>query len=156
MLQNPDVYRIIANASNVRKGDNPSYTATDFLLIYPQFDGNVPQVVIDAWIKIADASIRKTRWFDYWELGMGLYIAHFLTLHLQSSSVAGDATKKIINSGLSKGVQASKSAGDLSVSYDFSSVTNETTGWGTFSQTTFGQQFVQFAKLVGRGGMTIW
>lgn len=152
----PDIFSIIANASNIRTGDNPIYTSANFLEAYPQFAGAVPEVVIDAWVKLANASILEPRWGDFWEAAIDLYVAHFLTLYLQSSSAVGDATKKIINAGLSKGLQSSKSASDLSVSYDFSSVANETAGWGTFPQTTFGQQFVQFAKLVGRGGMTIW
>jgi len=87
---------------------------------------------------------------------MSLFIAHFLTLYLQTLSSAEDSVKKIINAGLAKGVQTSKSAGDLSVSYDFSIIANDFEGWGTYKQTAFGQQFLTLAKVVAKGGMVVW
>ena len=87
---------------------------------------------------------------------MGLFIAHWLTLYLQTASSASDAINKIVNNGLAKGLQTSKGAGDLSVSYDFSIVANDFDGWGTYKQTTFGQQFVTLAKTVSMGGMMVW
>ena len=67
-----------------------------------------------------------------------------------------ESVKKIINAGLAKGVQTSKSAGDLSVSYDFSIIANDFEGWGTYKQTAFGQQFLTLAKVVAKGGMVVW
>ena len=87
---------------------------------------------------------------------MGLYIAHWLTLYLQSAANPDDSLQKIVNAGLSKGLQTSKSAGDLSVSYDFSIVSNDFDGWGTYKQTSFGQQFITLAKMYAVGGMVVW
>lgn len=167
---NNSVFQIIANASNIRTGGNPEYTVEDFLTMYPQFgvkrkpddvddmliEEVVPQYVINAWVKVAHASLHKNRYHDLWEIAMGLFIAHWLTLYLQSMAKPDDVAGKIINAGLAKGLQTSKSAGDLSVSYDFSAVTKDFDGWGTYKQTAFGQQFITMAKMAGMGGMVVW
>jgi hypothetical protein len=150
-----DIYGIIAAASNIRSEDHPSYTADDFKTMYPQF-GEVPDVVLQAWLNVALATLQYGRWKGYWTLGVGLFIAHFLTLYLQTMTPAGVSTAKILESGLAKGVVSSKSAGDLSKSYDFGAIASEFDGWGTYKQTVFGQQLVHFARLVGKGGMTVW
>lgn len=164
MMADIDVFGIIANASNIRTGGNPAYTAEDFLKAYPQFGGVnprtsdmvVPTVIMEAWVKLAHASIHYNRYGDAWEMAMGLYIAHWLTLYLQSAANPDDSLQKIVNAGLSKGLQTSKSAGDLSVSYDFSIVSNDFDGWGTYKQTSFGQQFITLAKMYAVGGMVVW
>lgn len=159
-----DVFGIIAGASNIRRGNNPPYTSEDFLAAYPQFgkidettgQPIIPSVVLEAWVKMADASIQQARYHDAWELCMGLFIAHWLTLYLQTMANPDDPIGKIIGNGLSKGLQSSKSADDLSVSYDFSAITGDFNGWGTYKLTAFGQQFVTMAKLFGMGGMAVW
>ena len=151
-----NIYGIIAAASNIRSSDNnPEYTMDNFLTMYPQFK-DVPEVVRKAWLKMAMNCLQYDRWNDLWEMGMGLYIAHFLTLYLQSSTPEGASTQQIINAGLSRGIATSKSVADMSVGYDFGPVASESAGWGTFSQTVYGQQFVQLAKVAAMGGMTIW
>lgn len=158
-----DVFGIIAAASNIRGGQNPDYTKDDFLAMYPQFgakdaDGNpvIPDVVLEAWIKLANASLSERRYRDHWKVVMGLFIAHWLTLYLQSASGDNSSAADIVNAGLAKGVQTSKSAGDLSVSYDFSSFNGEFDGWGTYKTTAYGQQFVTLARLFSAGGMMVW
>jgi hypothetical protein len=113
--------------------------------------------MLDAWVNMANASLSKARYHDAWELCMGLFIAHFLTLYLQSAASPDDPTQKIINAGLAKGMVASKSAGDLSVSYDFSIIQGqEFAGWGTYKLTAFVQQFVTLARVYSMGGMVVW
>ena len=92
-----DVFGIIAGASNIRRGDNPPYTSEDFLVMYPQFgktdeNGNaiIPSVVIDAFVQLAHASISKARYFDAWNVAMGFFIAHHLTLYLQTMASPED------------------------------------------------------------------
>lgn len=169
-LINNNVFQIIANASNIRTGNNPEYTVEDFLLMYPQFGLKrvpddidsiqvveiVPKYVLEAWLKIAHASIQSSRYHDLWEMVMGLYIAHFVTLYLQTTSTADMPLQKIIDAGLAKGLQSSKSAGDLSVSYDFNTVAKDFDGWGTYKQTAYGQQLISIARIVGMGGMVVW
>lgn len=157
MYSDIDVFGIIAAASNVRTGGNPEYTVEDFLAVYPQFGGGtVPDVVLKAWVNMAQASIHKARYHDAWEICMGLYIAHWLTLYLQTAAGADDPVQKKIAAGLAKGLQSSKSAGDISVSYDFGSVNEDFAGWGTYKLTAYGQQFVTFARMYAAGGMVVW
>lgn len=158
-----DVFGIIAGASNIRRGDNPPYTSEDFLAMYPQFgktdeNGNriISSVVIDAYVQLAHSSISKARYHDAWEMCMGFFIAHWLTLYLQTLASPEDPIGKIMNAGLAKGVQSSKSADDLSVSYDFSLVSGDMNGWGTYKMTAFGQQLVTFSKMYSMGGMVVW
>ena len=157
MYSDIDVFGIIAAASNVRTGGNPDYTVEDFLAVYPQFGGNtVPDIVLKAWVNMAQASIHKARYHDAWEICMSLYIAHWLTLYLQTAAGADDPVQKKIAAGLAKGLQSSKSAGDISVSYDFGSVSEDFAGWGTYKLTAYGQQFVTFARMYAAGGMVVW
>ncbi len=158
------MFGIIAGASNIRRGDNPPYTSEDFLAVYPQFgkkDENgvqiIPQTVMDAYVNLAHASLSIARYHAVWETVMGFFIAHWLTLYLQSLSSADDPIGKIVSTGLAKGLQSSKSAGDLSVSYDFSFLNGtDFDGWGTYKLTAFGQQFATIARLYGMGGMVVW
>ena len=150
-----DMFGIIAGAANIRRGDNPPYTKDDFLAMYPQF-AIVQSVVLDAYVQLAHASISKARYHDTWEMCMGFFIAHWLTLYLQTLASPEDPIGKIMNAGLAKGVQSSKSADDLSVSYDFSLVSGDMEGWGTYKMTAFGQQLVTFAKMYSMGGMVVW
>lgn len=165
MYGNVDVFGIIAGASNIRTGNNPPYTSEDFLTAYPQFGKRdpetrqpiIPSVVIDAWVKMAHASLSKARYHDAWELVMGLFIAHFLTLYLQTMASPDAPVGKIINAGLAKGMVSSKSASDLSISYDFSMISGqEFAGWGTYKLTAFGQQFITLARVYSMGGMVVW
>lgn len=162
MYSDMDVFGIIAAASNIRTGGNPEYTVNDFLAAYPQFGTKttgeevVPRVVLEAWVKLAHASIHKNRYHDAWKICMGLYIAHWLTLYLQTASSADDPLQKKIAAGLAKGLQSSKSAGDISVSYDFGSINEDFAGWGTYKLTAYGQQFVTLARMYAIGGMVVW
>ena len=157
MYADVDVFGIIAAASNIRTGGNPEYTVDDFLAAYPQFcGGTVPEVMIKAWVNMAQSSIHKARYHDAWEICMGLYIAHWLTLYLQTAAKADDTVQKKITAGLAKGLQSSKSAGDISVSYDFGSINEDFAGWGTYKLTAYGQQFVTLARMYAVGGMVVW
>lgn len=142
-----NIYGIIAAASNVRSSDNnPAYTMDDFLAMYPQFK-DVPEVVRKAWLKMAMNCLQYDRWNDLWEMGMGLYIAHFLTLYLQSSTPEGASTQQIINAGLSRGIATSKSVADMSVGYDFGSVASESAGWGHFLRLYTGSSLCSWQRL---------
>jgi len=142
-----DIIGVIAGAANMgRYQDNPTYADSDFLTMYPQFT-NVPDTVRAAWIKIADATLQYGRYQDMWEVLMGLFVAHYLTLYLQSAADANAPAKNIVQSGLAKGLLTSKSADGLSAGYDFSMFANDFQGWGTYGLTLYGQQFVTMAKM---------
>ena len=137
---------------------NPPYTIRDFYGIYPQFfkpleeetDGPVPIVpsaVMQMYINLAHSCISYAIFRDAWVMCMGLFIAHWLTLYLQTADdpLAGDTT----------GLISSKSVDGVSVSYDNNAITADMDGFGMYKATSFGEQLVTFAKLMGMGGLYV-
>ena len=150
---------LVSRASNLRGGTNPPYTLDDFYTNYPAYgpaNGLVEPAIIQMYLELANACLQESRWRSYWKVAMGWFIAHFLTLYLQSVTDADSPAAQVINSGQARGLQSSKAVGDVSVSYDFSSVMNDLDGWAAWKLTIFGQQLATAAKLVGKGGMYIW
>ena len=90
-----------------------------------------------------------------WQVGMSLFVAHFATLYLQSTSLTDSPTAaQVANAGVSKGILVSKSVGDVSSSYQ--SIVSDINGWAAWKLTSFGQQLITMARLVGMGGSYIW
>ncbi len=153
---------IIASASNIRQGDNPPFSLEDFLEMYPQFkadtSGNyvVPKFMIEKYLKTANACIKENKWHSYWEIGMGLFIAHFCTIYLQGISDPNGGAAGVIEAGKTRGLDTSVSVGDVSVSTDYSITANNIDGWAGWSLTTFGQQLASIGKLKGKGGMLVY
>jgi hypothetical protein len=155
---------IICDASNLVFGTNPPYALADFVAVYPQFanvdaqgtyqGGVVPQAVLQLYINLASACVQQVRWKDMWLVGMSLFIAHFCTLWLQSSTEVNPSIGKVAAVGVGKGIQVSKGAGDLNVSYQ--TIVGDLPGWAAFLLTVFGQQFATMAQIVGFGAMYIY
>ena len=149
-----ELHAVIARAAGIYSTtDNPEYTSDNFLRAYPQFS-MLDTSVVDAWVGIAHQCVKYSLWDKTWELGMGLFIAHFLTLYQQT--IEEDLVNPVLSKGLSKGLITSESVGGMSVSYDLGSFTNEFDGWGTFKQTIFGQQYVHFLQMMGGFFVLVW
>ena len=147
------VFGLEADASNIVTGNNPAYTEADFLEIYPQFDSLIPAAVMTQFIGMATATVKQGRWFSYWPMGMANFIAHFATLWLQRRTADVTPTaQQVIGAAESRGLQSSKSVGDVSVGYDFSIMTKGIDGWGNFMATSYGLEYAQQARLLGKGG----
>ncbi|WP_436663553.1 DUF4054 domain-containing protein [Alicyclobacillus acidoterrestris] len=148
------------SGSNLRAGTNPSYTVADFVAFYPQFgtdsNGNyvVPQTVIQTFIDMAGASIQQARWRGAWQVAMGLFVAHFCTLYLQTSADPNSGAAAVFEAGRAQGVLSGESVGDVSYSAD-SSVTS-VDGWAEWNATEYGKQLATLARMYGKGGMQIW
>jgi len=118
--------------------------------MYPQFGPadtadpdavwEIPQTVLQAYIDLASASLSQVKWQDSWKIGMALYVAHFATLWLQSSSPAGSDAKRIAALGQARGIQVSRSVGDVSSSHQ--SVVSGWEDWGSWNLTSYGQQLM--------------
>ena len=147
---------IIAAASNIRGGDNPPYSKETFLALYPQFQDKVPEAFLDMYTSLANASLSYQRYYDAWEMVMGLFIAHFCTLYLQTAAEPGSTAAEILAAGELRGLQASKSVGGVSISYDYNTALSGLDQWGGWTTTAYGAQFAALAKLYGKGGMQIW
>jgi hypothetical protein len=140
-------------AANVVYGTNPAYAPTDFLGMYPKFANIVPDGVLTAYIAFANACLVQARYQDAWAIVMGLFVAHFLTLYLQSDGNPASTAMQAAQQGLAKAIQIAKSVGDVSVSYQ---AVEGLDGWASWTLTSYGQQFASIAKVIGSGSMYIW
>jgi len=154
MYRLSELHAVIARAAGIYSTtDNPEYTSDNFLTAYPQFS-TLDTSIVDAWVGIAHQCVKYSLWDKTWELGMGLFIAHFLTLYQQT--IEEDLVNPVLSKGLSRGLITSESVGGMSVSYDLGSFTSEFDGWGTFKQTIFGQQYVHFLQMMGGFFILVW
>jgi len=135
-------------ASNIRGGTNPPYTVGDFKAMYPAF-ADVPLVVLQTYVDMAQQSILESRWHSKWKLAIGLYIAHFVTLWARTASTDALGIPELAKAGESKGSVMSKSVDGVSVSYGATSADNDLVGWGSFRDTLYGQQLATLARIVG-------
>lgn len=113
----------------------------------------VPIPVVNAYVALANACLVQARYQELWPTVMALFIAHFLTLWLQSDGNPAATASQAAQQGLAKGIQVSTSVGDVSVSYQPIEGLED---WADFTLTIYGQQFARFAKAIGSGGMYIW
>lgn len=145
-------------ASNVILTDNPEFTLDDFKGVFPVFPvgdgGDIPEEVFNLFKAMADGAIKYDRYFTNWKYLMCLYIAHYLTLYIQTNNGEDDAAAAL-RGALPMGIASSKSVDGLSVSYDFMGVTNGMDDYGTWKLTLYGQQLITLTKIFGHGGMWV-
>ena len=146
---------IVSQASTIKKEEHPEYTKETFLLLYPQFRGVLPDAALDMYVDLGLSCVNYKRFNRMWKAAIGLFIAHFCTLYLQSMQPEGADASQVLASASSAGMVTSESADGVSYSRDGSAL-NDLNGWAAFKMTTFGVQFATMAKLVGRGGMYVW
>jgi hypothetical protein len=140
-------------ASGIVCGSNPPYAISDFIGIYPKFQGRVPNVALQMYITLASASLMLARWQELWSMAMGLYVAHLATMYMRSEAdlTPESPAKKIAVSGLERGIKISQSAADLSES---SQLLEGMEQWGALAETTYGVQLITMAKISCAGA--IW
>ena len=153
--------QVIASASNLKTGENPTFTLKDFYIQYKQFGPNdagdfiIPEIVMQMYLNLANASIKEARWHSSWELAMGWFIAHFLTLYVQGMADPNSGAAGVLRAGQAKGLNTSKSIGDVSVSTDYSIIANGIDGWANWILTPYGIQLSTIGKFIGKGGMCV-
>lgn len=144
-----------AEASNLRTPEYPEFSISEFLEIYPQFTTIVPDAVLNMYLEQALQCIQRPRWKAQWKSGLCLYIAHWLTLWLWSNSPKGSPAAVVANNGMSHGSISSKSVDGVNVSYGQTAAASGLTGWGSYKDTLFGQQFLTMARIIGHGGQYV-
>lgn len=144
------------DASNLWSTTNPPYDISDFYKVYPQFEGKLDEDIINMYIDLANHSLCQKRWGTTWKFGMANFIAHFCSLQLQYALSSESDVGQLISVSQAKGLISSKSAGDVSVSYDFGPIMEDLKGYAQWKLTTYGIQFASFAKMIGKGGVYIW
>lgn len=118
---------------------------------FPEFTD--PSIYTDAiilfWDGIAANWLDLNRWDTMYPVGEALFVAHHLVISARDGlAVLGGGIPGVVN-----GTLASKSVGDVSASYDINSVSLDNQGfWGT---TSYGQRFLQIARLLGAGGIQL-
>jgi len=113
----------------------------------------IPFFVLQLYINLANASLMQARWLEQWPAAMGLYIAHFATLWELSDGSPQTTAGQVAAAGIGNGIQVSKGAGDVTVSY---AVLSGLDDWGAWNLTKYGQMLATLAKVVGGESMLIW
>lgn len=157
---------VFGSPSNIILTDNPSYTLDDFKSTFPVFvfsytdeetgeeTEGIPEAVFNLFLDMANKSIKYDRYKSVWKYCMGLYIAHYLTLFLQTQNGEPGA-QQALQSAMPRGVAASKSVDGLSISYDFFEVASDFEGYGTYKLTIYGMQLITLTKPYGMGGLWV-
>lgn len=155
MITPDEAFRV---ASNIRADgeDECCFTPRDFRKVMPAFTEEVVNnAILSRYCEMANRAVQKARWGSLWEEGVRLYVAHFVTLYIQTAPRAGATLDEIINAGRVQGSVTSKSVGGVSVSMDNGAAQSDMVGWAGWKLTAFGQQFVTLARMVGKGMMYI-
>ena len=98
-------------------------------------------------VALANRSMPRDRWGEFRDYGECLFVAHFLVLAARANRVADAGGIP----GQPSGVISSKGVGGASMSFDTQAGTLKDGGqWNT---TSFGIQWLTFARLVGMGGL---
>lgn len=150
---------VFGNPSNIFLTDNPPFSMDDFLEIFPTFKieaedstseldltTTIPYPVFSLFLSMANQSIKYDRYKGLWKYMMCLYIAHYLTLFLETQKGSENNALALANS-MPKGVATSKSVDSLSISYDMMDVTSDFSGYGTYKLTAYGQQLITLCKM---------
>lgn len=125
--------------------------ATQFRQDFPEFADTTkyPDSAVNLWLALASKTLAEDRWCDYLDIGTELFVAHNLALAAgnQLAASTGGAPGQI------KGPVTSKSVDKVSVGYDSGAVALQDGGF--FNLTTYGIQFLQYARMVGTGGIQL-
>jgi hypothetical protein len=124
-------------------------TATQLRQDFPEFSDTTvyPDSAVNLWLGVAAVSLPEDRWGAWWVLGQELFAAHHLVLAAQASQDAADGSTP----GEVTGPTTAKAVDKVSVGYDAGAVT--LTDGGFWNMTRYGVQFLQFARMVGAGGI---
>ena len=129
-------------------------TQSDFIAFYPQFAGFTPAVVLNEYIRQANARFSSFAEEDA-EEARRLYTAHKLTLYARVALPEGVSPTKaqIAAAGQAQQKIASKKVGEVSVTYATgasSSSVSASSDLADLTETSFGLQLLGLIKLYGR------
>ena len=112
----------------------------------------VPLAIVQAYLNLATASLMSSRWREAWTIAMGLYIAHYLTLYLETDGISNPTATQAVTQGLQRGIAVSKAVGDTSIGLQALTGLEE---WGAWTLTQYGLQLITMARVVGSGPIYI-
>lgn len=126
-------------------------TNASFRTAFPAFADTTkyPNPVVDMWLGVAVQSVNEGRWSTLTDIGVSLYLAHELTIE---GLISQQAARGIAPTGR-QGIQTSKSADGVSVSYDVSTTSEKDAGhWNT---TVYGTRYYRMARMMGAGPIQV-
>ena len=160
----PQFQGVRAAAANLSEGRG-NYTAEMFREVFPPFFNppvedepvvcHVPPVMLEEFLRIANASVTPDRFLDGWRYCCGLYVAHQAALYLRTYAESSATPAQAAATGALVGVVKSAALGDSSVTYDTDALTKATADWGDLNATQYGQILATRARLAGMGGTYI-
>ncbi len=124
-----------------------SLTREDFLAFYPQFTAFMPSIVLDEYLRLANA--RFEDFPDDAEEARRLYTAHKLTLYAQTVPPEGMTPSMAIlaSSGEKQQRVASKKVGEVAVSFATSSSSSVDAALADLTETTYGLQLLSLIRM---------
>lgn len=109
-----------------------------------------PLVVIQLYLNVANASLQSGRWREWWQLAMGLYVAHYCTLYIQTEGNAQSNASQIVANSLQAGITISQGADGVNQGLkDLAAIES----WGAWSLTGYGVQLATMGRVVGAGAV---
>lgn len=128
--------------------------AAAFREAFPAFSGSLfPSAQVEFWLAVASIRLSAARWGDLLDQGIGLFVAHNLTLErmveLDSQGTGGSTATQ------GPAVSDSKTVGPVSKSKSYSPATVADASAGAWNQTVYGQRFYELMRLVGVGGLQV-
>lgn len=122
---------------------------------FPQFGPDlVPDARIAFHLRVGDKLLSPTRWGDLRDEGLGLYVAHQITLELEAAKDKTGAGG--INAAAGPVTSETKTVGGLSHAVTRAGAAAQGAALanaGQYNSTVYGQQYWQLVQIVGAGGM---
>lgn len=124
---------------------------------FPQFSAElVPDTRVQFHLTLAGKLLPARRWDDLLDQGMGLYVAHQLTLELAALK-AKDGTGGI-DAAAGAVTSETKTVGSMSHAVTRAGASGQGSALinaGQYNSTVYGQQLWQLMQIVGAGGMVV-
>lgn len=120
-------------------------TPADFKLRYPEFDP-VDDARVQIFLDDAALEMCESAWGDLYDRGQAALAAHMLAIANQTEASGGTG-------GGASGPVASRSIGDVSVSFGLSSSSSKSEDW--YTSTPYGSDYWRLVKIVGMGAVVV-
>jgi len=128
-----------------------AFTVNQFRHDFPEFSDEAiySQNMISFWSTLGAKVVSEDTFGNVYDEALSLFVAHNLVIQANNvNASSGDGAV-----GLAGGIEASKSVGSASVSYDTASTALPNAGH--WNMTTYGKQYASMAQLFGCGGLHV-
>lgn len=126
---------------------SPSTFREDF----PEFNDTVkyPDSTVNFFIILGQKMLNADRWGDVLDYGIGLVVAHHLTIAARDQETAelGGTPGKVV------GIETSKSVDKVSITFDAGGIAYDNAGF--WNMTSYGIRFYQMLRITGAGGIQL-